>query len=420
MNAPYEPATPMGSSRSRRLVRVLEESFVAYVLLTSTGAVLPLLAMGTDSSLSPEDSALLRTTLIPVLVGTPLFALAHARAVLAALSATPLLPILVAYAVASVLWSVAPEITARRLLAFVTMSLLAVALAVRFSGRELLERFTWLALILVITSLFFVLAFPALGTMAGGAWRGAFTHKNGLGLAANFAVLVFLLALRYAVGPRPLLSAGLVLAAVLLLASRSANSLVVTIVGGVLFLLLSPSLNSLARAALVSAGIACLALFTLWTILFPEDLANLLGRDLTLTGRVPLWEHVLARIQERPWTGWGYQAFWTVPAFADYVLLTLAWPAPNAHSGYLEVALGLGWPGLALTLVLLAQALVRALRTYAKGDRLLGELALLLLVAFLVRNLVESELLQQSGMLWLLFTTLLIACGRRPPRIADR
>ncbi|MCS6879119.1 MAG: O-antigen ligase family protein [Geminicoccaceae bacterium] len=416
MNGSVAGAAGLGRTRRVVFARALEESFVAYVLVTSTGAVLPLLALGTDPSLSAEDSALLRLALVPVLLGAPLLALARARAVLAALRDTPLLVLLVVWVACSTLWSVAPEITARRALAFATFSLLAVVLAASFTPRALLERLVWLALALMGASLVFRLALPELGTMSDGAWRGAFTHKNGLGQAANLAVLVLLLAWRHRVGPRPIVLLGLGLALLALVASRSANSLLVTLVGGALLLATSPAFHPLARAAIVSAGFALLAVLALVLLLFPAELAGLLGRDPTLTGRVPLWSMVLAHIQERPWTGWGYQAFWVVPAFAEYVLSTLGWPAPNAHSGYLETALGLGWPGLALVLLLLGQALGRAWRTFLAGDRLLGELALVLLLAFSVRNLVESELLQQSGILWLVSATLLVACRRERAR----
>ncbi|MCS6779288.1 MAG: O-antigen ligase family protein [Geminicoccaceae bacterium] len=394
---------------AQSFARAASEAFLAYALVISTGAVLPLLAMGSSDALSAEDSALLRLALLPLLVVTPLLALAHGRAILGALLDTPLLPLLVLLVAASTIWSVLPAISARRALAFATFSLLAVILAVRWSPRELVERLLWLALVVVAVSLAFQLALPDLSRMSDGAWRGAFTHKNGLGHVSSFAIVILLVGWRHRLAPRALVALGLLAAVLLLIASRSATSLVVTALAAGLFLLLGRGgLPPAAKAALVSLAVAALALLGLWVLLEPEAAVALLGRDLTFTGRLPLWEHVLARIAERPWTGWGYQAYWAVPAFADYVMLTLGWPAPNAHSGYLDVALGLGWPGLLLALLLLAQALVRALRTLASGDRVLGETALLLVVALLVRNLSESELLQQSGLLWLLLATLLL------------
>lgn len=401
-----------------RVLAIAVEAYLAWVLLISTGAVLPLLAMGEGTSLAAEDSALLRLTLLPVLALVPVVVLLHGRAVLEALSRTPLLAALVLWALLSTVWSVEPGVSGRRAVAFAAYSLLGVAMAVRWSGRELVERFLWLGLVLLAVSLLFQLALPRLATMSDGAWRGAFAHKNVLGQMACFTILVLLIGLRHRLLARPLLLLALALAFLFLLLGRSATSLVATLTLAGAFLLLGRGLvPPLAKAAIVAFATASLALAALWVLLDPERAVELLGRDSTLTGRLPLWELVLSRIAERPWLGHGFHALFAVPAFADYVLLTLGWDAPNAHSGYLEVALGLGWIGLALTLLLLAQAGLRALRALGRGEILLGQTALLLLAAYLLRNLTESELLQQTNISWLAVVMLLV---RTDPALAER
>jgi exopolysaccharide production protein ExoQ len=400
---------------ARPLLSVAVEAYLAWVLVMSTGAVLPLLAMGEGTSLEAEDTALLRLTLVPILALLPFVVLAHAKALLAELLRLPLLLALLALALLSTLWSVEPGVSLRRAVAFAAFALLGAVMGLRWSGRELVERLLWLALFLSAASLLFQLALPRLATMSDGAWRGAFAHKNVLGQMAGFAVLVLLLGLRHRLLPRPLLLAALLLASALLIFSRSATSLVVTLALAAGFLLLGRGvLDPLAKAAIVAFAAAGLAFALLGLLLAPEQAVELLGRDLTLTGRLPLWDLVLSRIADRPWLGFGYHALFTVPAFTDYVLLTLGWPAPNAHSGYLEVALGLGWIGLALALALLAQATVRAVRALASGDALAGEAALLFLAAYLARNLVESELLLQTHLSWLVLVALLVRTGLRP------
>lgn len=410
---PGSPAT--GSRPAGRALRLLIELYLAWVLVISTGAVLPLLAMGPGDALAPEDTALLRLTLLPVLAFVPVLVLLHGGAVAAALSRVPVLPALVLLALASTAWSVEPGVTLRRAVAFAAYALLGVVMGVRWSGRELVERLLWLALLILASSLLFQLALPGLAVMADGAWRGAFAHKNVLGQMASFSILILLLGWRHRLLARALLGPALVVALLFLLFSRSATSLVVTLIAALGLLLLGRGGPSpLAKAALLAFAGAALALAGLWAILEPEQAVALLGRDLTLTGRLPLWDLVLGRVAERPWLGFGYQALFAVPAFADYVLLTLGWDAPNAHSGYLEVALGLGWVGLALALLLLAQAGLRALSALARGEIVLGQAALLLLFAHLLRNLVESELLQQTNLSWLLLVAFLVRTGPAP------
>lgn len=406
------PVAPGGARPGRRLLATAIEAYLAWVLLISTGAVLPLLAMGEGQSLAPEDSALLRLTLLPVLALVPPVVLLHGRAVAAALLRAPLLVALVSLALLSTVWSIEPGVSGRRAVAFAAYTLLGVVMALRWSGRELVERLLWLAFVLLAASLLFQLALPRLATMSDGAWRAAFAHKNVLGQMASYVVLILLVALRHRLLARPILLAALAIALLFLLLSRSATSLVVTAAAAAGFVFLGRGGPSpLAKAALVAFAGAAAAILALWLLLEPEQAVALLGRDATLTGRLPLWELVLSRIAERPWLGHGFHALFAVPAFADYVLLTLGWDAPNAHSGYLEVALGLGWTGLALTLLLLAQAALRALRALAGGAALLGQTTLLLLAAYVLRNLVESELLQQTNLFWLLFVALFVRCG---------
>lgn len=416
MSALHLPGAAATAGRpGGRALRLAVEAYLAWVLLASTGAVLPLLAMGPGDSLAPEDSALLRLTLLPVLALVPPVVLLHGRAVLDALLRAPVLPVLLLLALASTTWSAEPGVTLRRAVAFTAYALLAVVMGVRWSGRELVERLLGLALVLLGLALLFQLALPGLAVMADGAWRGAFAHKNVLGQVASFSILILLVGWRHRLLGRALLLPALALALLFLLLSRSATSLLVTLAAGGAYLLLGRDGPApLAKAAILAFACAGLSLAALWLLLEPERAVELLGRDLTLTGRLPLWDLVLARIVERPWLGYGYQALFAVPAFAEYVLATLGWDAPNAHSGYLEVALGLGWIGLALTLLLLAQAGLRGFSALARGETLLGRTALLLLGAHLLRNLVESDLLQQTSLSWLLLVAFLVRTGRGP------
>ena len=79
-----------------------------------------------------------------------------------------------------------------------------------------------------------------------------------------------------------------------------------------------------------------------------EDLADLLGRDPTLTGRRGIWNDVRASIEDRPWVGYGYWAFWERP---DLVAATYARAGSaygSAHNSALEIFLGLGVVGLTI------------------------------------------------------------------------
>ena len=84
-----------------------------------------------------------------------------------------------------------------------------------------------------------------------------------------------------------------------------------------------------------------------------------LGKDATLTGRVPLWRLVDAEIGRHLILGFGYQAFWTEANPDAWRSWTkVGWQAPHAHSGFRDVLLNFGLVGF---LVLVA-TVVRAMR----------------------------------------------------------
>jgi exopolysaccharide production protein ExoQ len=68
------------------------------------------------------------------------------------------------------------------------------------------------------------------------------------------------------------------------------------------------------------------------------------GRDATLTGRTDLWLSVI-EVSENPWFGAGFSSFWLGKRLET---LWAQWPFQpvQAHNGYLETYLNLGWLGV--------------------------------------------------------------------------
>src|SRR6185436_5032149 len=81
-------------------------------------------------------------------------------------------------------------------------------------------------------------------------------------------------------------------------------------------------------------------------------LSNILFGDPTFTGRTVIWDFVDTEIARRPLIGWGYQSFWLVgpdaPSIVDAPGFVKA--MPNAHNGYKDTMLELGYVGLAFAL----------------------------------------------------------------------
>lgn len=157
-----------------------------------------------------------------------------------------------------------------------------------------------------------------------------------------------------------------------------------------------PTLLTLSAAAI--AAIAALAI----TLLAPDLLVAAIGRDLTLTGRTEIWDASARFVEARPWLGYGYYAFWLPengPAY--WVREAVNWQVASAHSGWLELALGLGRVGVVLFALQMAGALRRSAGAVFRADA--GLYAPALLAVFALYTLSESHVLQANDLFWAIY-----------------
>jgi O-antigen ligase len=76
------------------------------------------------------------------------------------------------------------------------------------------------------------------------------------------------------------------------------------------------------------------------------SLLKYFGRDVTLTGRIPLWKQLLA-MDINTFYGSGYESFWLGDRLKG--IWEKHWWMPNqAHNGFIEIYLNLGWAGVLL------------------------------------------------------------------------
>jgi O-antigen ligase len=111
------------------------------------------------------------------------------------------------------------------------------------------------------------------------------------------------------------------------------------------------------------------------------------GKDMTLSGRVPIWEYVGTEIDKKLFLGYGFAAYWVMGTtrillFADYFE---GFKVNQAHNGYLEIILQLGVIGFAFFLILLSAYIYRMFKVN-------NNLAILALISMLTLNFTESVL----------------------------
>jgi O-antigen ligase len=125
-----------------------------------------------------------------------------------------------------------------------------------------------------------------------------------------------------------------------------------------------------------------------------------MGRNPTLTDRTEVWG-VLLSLVRNPMFGTGFESFWLGPRLEK--MWSLYWWKPNeAHNGYLEVYLNLGWVGVALLSVILATGY----RTVFKAWRNRSPTGSLMLAYFfvgLVYNFTEAAFFRMLHPAWIFF-----------------
>jgi exopolysaccharide production protein ExoQ len=394
--------------------RLIERAFVFVVVLSSMTVVdaltRPAYQAGRDPDVISTDVPL-PTVIIEsgvYAVGALLVLARWRRVADAARRVWPLVALTLLAAI-SIAWSDAPMLTARRSVFLLGSTLIGIYLGERFSMDQLLRWLAQMLCVIIAASVILFCISPSSVidyTAYNGAWKGVTINKNTFGWCMAIAVAVLTLVRfsrfrwsRYVF---------LFTAAILLLLSRSATSLV----GCVLMVSFIP-LWRVIRAGtktrhlvyVVTLMAICASIYFIWAeqaLLF-----RVLGRDSSFTGRTDLWPLVWSAIMKHPFLGYGYGGFWSgVRGDVLNIYIASRWLPMGAHNGYLELGLAFGILGLPLLFYLLWRSF-RMATGYIKSDESwLSIWPMTYLLLFVFHNFFESHLLETRSLEFLLFATI--------------
>ncbi len=405
-----------------RLKSFAEKAFVVLTLFFSTAALIPVLLDTEEASGQPVDplTPILFTSIYAV---TLLLSVARRKIFVRVATKEIFIWLLVGLAMASVYWTLGPELTPRRSVLLLGSTIFAVYVSARYSLREQLQFLAWAFGIIVVLSFVFAIAVPSYGLMTfqeegvhAGAWRGIMMHKNILGRMMCLSSIVFLL---LATGDSTsnrrssrIFWAGFVLSVALIILSTSKSAIVVCVTMTTILPLYKALRGKyttlvpiLIAVVLVGGGAATLLLDNL------EVIAGALGKDLTLTGRTDIWAVMLEMISQRPLFGYGYNGFWMGwdSEASAYVWRTLEWECPYAHNGFMDLLAELGISGLALFLVSFAIATFKAISLARQTKTVEGLWPLLYLTYLIMYNITESSLLSSNSIYWIVYVTVVFS-----------
>jgi O-antigen ligase len=183
----------------------------------------------------------------------------------------------------------------------------------------------------------------------------------------------------------------------------------------------APGLGPRAKAGVVLLALAVVAGAVAATAAVHRERTALhSARALEKDPRLALWPEVLERIDERPFTGYGFGRGGLRTSLRDELGDLTLW---HAHNLFLETTVQLGLPGVALLLALLAATLREAWRLCRTGQDLplACGIALAAVVAgMLVRNMTDVLWLRQNALLYWGVAGVLLGLGAasRTPAVA--
>lgn len=304
--------------------------------------------------------------------------------------------ILVAAVTASLILLPKSEIELGRWLSIATLGLLAIC----YLG------------ILIVPHLSIHLASDLAEQQLAGDWRGSFGHKN---VAAGMMAMLLFIGI-YVVRSGAWISgtAIVALSSIFLVNTTGKSSLALCVIVLALSSLTICIRSLWLRVIMLLTPLVLLNVFTVGTVM-NDTLSGIVSRlpfDTSFTGRTDVWTFAVQALRLRLITGYGFEAFWGGSEMRN-LPEGMEWAATAAHShnGYLDTALGIGLPGLALLIVVLVIAPLRNFHAADRGGNE-GPLTMLLLRIWLFGlylSSLESFFLDRADPLW--FTFLMAVFG---------
>jgi len=320
-----------------------------------------------------------------------------------------------AYAGFSIFWSDYPFVTFKHWIKGIGDLLMVLIVLTEPSVSNAIERlFTRLGFVLLPLSVLFIKYYPELGRKLTLSWTmepvGVAEQKNSLGELCDFLGLVLLWRFRKTYmdrgnpnRKRHLVALGAVLAMVVLLLwmCNSMTSICALSMASIVMMLSTRPVFR-RKPALVHLLVVVLLTLTFYGLFFQSSgsLIRSLGRNPTLTGRTDIWQTVLTIPNSRLF-GTGYESFWLGRR------LQIMWDAfpglrlNEAHNGYVEILITLGWIGAALLGLLIVTGYTNIIRSYRR-DPVWGSLRMALFLSAIVTGLTEAAF-RVMGPPWIAF-----------------
>jgi len=258
----------------------------------------------------------------------------------------------------SIFWSDFPFVSFKRWLQYFGTGIIFLAALLHFdSVDDTLDYFKLILVFYIPITLATVVLVPGATQASFAGWTGLTLQKNVLGQISLISLIVWAI-------PTPDKSLSkkataimlLCLSIVLLIGSRSITciltGIVIIFVAGAFKVqkaVFQPIIGKFLSLMFVFLLSFCLFSFIVFNLDVVDSLFALFGKDMTLTGRIDLWDTILLETKKNLLQGCGFGGFWVVDSpTIDIIYNQFTWLPNRSHLGYLDILNETGIIGLLL------------------------------------------------------------------------
>jgi exopolysaccharide production protein ExoQ len=308
----------------------------------------------------------------------------------------------------SAFWSNETMSTLKASVVYLETAIVAIYLGKQYSWREIYSLWRWINIIVVLLSIYQAIRQHQV------PWTGILAHKNHFSFFMAQSAILWLMHTVYSPKQRYLSGLFTILSLIALNQGGSGASKVLTIVLLGLWAYFGFLKKLPVKWAVVSV-ILFMILGVSLTIVVTNNLefivVDTLNKDMSLTGRTDFWPMVIAKINQRPFLGYGVNGFWQPwrgggnPA-GDIIVAKTQFRPPHAHNGFLDLGLDLGWIGVSLYAFSFFNNIVKSVVYLGRNRLPESGLPLLLLTYTLMTNMTETGLVGVTSIwFWYIVTT---------------
>jgi exopolysaccharide production protein ExoQ len=403
----------------------------AWLLIASSRPISAWITLNVPGNLTNEyvdGSPLDRNVLTLLLVLGIYILFTRGPQVTAIIKANPAIIVYFVFCLVSLLWADYPFVVFKRWIRSVGDLVMVMVIITERNRLDALKRvLTRVGFLVVPLSILLIRFYPALGRFysRGGVpeWTGVGTDKNALGMICmiyGVSLLWRWIAIRAQQKSQRrtrsliVLSAVLTMIVYLLYVANSQTASSCFVMASILIIVTARWRTFRKPMPLTLLTTAMVGLcFSVLILGIGSVLLTLLGRNPTLTGRTEVWQTILP-YATNIWVGAGYENFW----IGDRLQLfnRLLGGLNQAHNGYIEIYLNIGFVGLALLAGMIFAGYASILKEFQR-DRETARLKVAFFVICVIYNFTEASFKMMSPV-WIMFLWAVIDIPK--PRLKTR